>query len=146
MSLYAPDRVFVERMKAHNPKLIAWWNQGIDRWQIFEIVRKAAFICRDGDAKYFRMYSAPLHTLTVKDPLDAKDNGSYMPLDERTLWKLHEMDITRLNRYTNPVDELEAIAEQAEAEGEKERDYRLDEVTGPAADAVSRVKLSEWER
>lgn len=137
MSLYSPDRAFTKRMKAIDPKLTVRWNPGLKRWQIFRMVRRSKPVCDN----ISMMYDSPFHVLTV-----AYEDKSFMPLDDRTIKRLHEIDSWRLNRYAKTVDELEAIAEAAEAKGEKERDYQLDELTGEMADDASRVKLSEWER
>lgn len=137
MALYVPDRVFTERMKAHDPKLMVRWNSGIKRWQIFRRVRRSKPVCDN----ISMMYDSPFHVLTV-----AYEDRSFMPLDDRTIRRLHEIDSWRLNRFSKTVDELEAIVQTAEAKGEKDREYQLDELTGEMADDVSRVKLSEWER
>jgi len=137
MSLYTPDRGFVRRMKAMDSQLTARWNRGIERWQIFRVVRRSKPVC----GNISMMYDSPLHVLTVRG-----DDGSFMPLDFRTITRLHEIDSWRLNRYAKTGAELEAIAEAIEAKGDKDRDYELDELTGEMADATSRVKKTEWER
>lgn len=137
MSLYTADRTFTERMKAHDPKLMVRWNPGLERWQIFRKLRRSRPVC----GNISMMYDAPFHVLTV-----AYEDRSFMPLDDRTIRRLHEIDSWRLNRYSKTLDELEEIVGKAEAKGEKDREYQLDELTGEMADDVSRVKLSEWER
>ena len=156
MSLYTPDRVFWKRLKAIDQRLLVAWNPTIERWQIFRTSPARSYqgqhILQDAEgndkrASLFVNVQVPKHVLTVKCPFDAppEDAAAYIPLDDRTIRRLDEIDSWRLNRHTKPADNLQEVMDKLEAGDQKAKDWEMSELSGEMADDMARVKKSEWE-
>ena len=124
---YRPDRTFVEDMKRLDPKLDVRWDEWDERWNVFRVIQKGGGDC-------------PLHVLTVEH-----QDGSYKPLDNRTIQKLHEMDSWRWHnkyRYASHIDMMDAWITDRENQAKARRLYRLSEISGDMAECTTAYRYA----
>lgn len=98
MSLYSPDETFIERLEGLDSRLFAQWNNKLCRW---DIMRKNA-------GKVF-------HIMRVQN-----DNGSYRPLDARTITKLKIADACQRGSVNDILRELDDNHERFQASVDRE--------------------------
>ena len=139
MPMLQPDPGFTRKLRGIEDKLFARFNTDTERWQIWRKVERIKYMGKYEGARIYKILTAPVLVMTVQE-----EDGSYRPLDDRTIAHIRKIDAWRLNRYSRAGDELEELAEKAEADLDRQRDYELEEMAGEFGDDAARVKEDEW--
>jgi len=120
MAVYKPDRHFVRLMREIDPKLEARWSASLQRWVIYRRVRDTGHaVCEDG-TKVGYLKDRFAEIMVVKN-----DDGSYRPLDERTIRELRYCDAWRLRR---PGYEIERRIDLANEKVKENQEKKMDEL------------------
>ena len=104
------DTDFIKELKELDDKLDVGWNHIKNRFQIVRSNQRMKYAGRLKGKPLFVSYSHPYLVLTVEN-----ENGSFRPLDGRTIDKLHSIDVySRYPRIKDFIMEIE----------NSERDYK----------------------
>ena len=98
-----PAPRMIQKLKEYDAKLDAFLNVVNDRWTIVRYVPMAKYGGTWRGISLFQCIDVPWPILCVQEP-----DGSYMPLDERTLWMIWESDLQRiddLNQHFSKLDD-----------------------------------------
>ena len=133
--MYSPDRGFVKKLKALDQRLSVRWDVHRERWTIYEKIKQKLY-CGEFDG-------VPLYTIKDVDMcalLVQNEDGSYRPLDDRTMCWLRYNDKQRSADILR--EKIEKFNKQ-EAQIEKRAEDKINDVAAEMADVSSFYRFGD---
>lgn len=119
-----PDTTFVKRLKEIDEFLNVGWNHLQDRWQIVRDDRRFRYLGNFEGKPLLASWTKLYLVFTVQN-----DDGSYRPLDQRSIDKLHQIDMQNKCRTSEFMRQLELEEDEYKEKQSRRQSEQIEELT-----------------
>lgn len=119
-----PSKEFVNQLKELDNKLDVGWNCIKRRWQIIRADRRMRCMGFVDGKPLLHTFDKPYFVFTVEN-----ENGSFRPLDQRVIDRLHEIDLYRYARISDFIREVEKEEDDYKEKRARRQSEDIQEIT-----------------